>query len=252
MATTHLIPKEGGVQAMRLLPRAVLLLSLAALVAGCASPSAPVAEPTPTAEPTFTVVGDNEIPAIVLTDTLHVLAQPDVTTRAPDSYTDLRVPVPSIGDIPGMLVAEASGASVDGRWQHPLPEGITGVVGTATFWVDVRGTVLNNPNPLAEGCFWQFRFITGGAQTGNSHFAPCVKENATVPEGLRQVTFTFDLPNVAVAPGGVLDFDFYTGDAGRAPDATIDLLTGSIVHDSRIEIVGLQLPVDGSALLSTT
>lgn len=234
-----------------MLRRLALPLTLLLLASGCTSPPAPGSEDeTTSATMTVTTVVGKRIEP-VFTDTLHLLPHPEATTQTPDSYTDLRVPIPSIGDTPSTIVAQVSGNPVEARWQHQLPEGVAGVVGTATFWVEVRGTVVNNPNPLIEGCFWQFRFITGGADTGNSHFAPCVKENATVEEGLREITFTFDLPNVVIAPGGMLDFDLYTGDAGRAPDATVDLLTASIVHDSRVEIAGLHLEVERALLLTT-
>lgn len=228
--------------------RLVALLAAVVLLAGCASQ--PSEEPAPTAVPqTFTAVADNRIAVPLVTDTLHLVRQPGFTARGPDSYTDVRLPVPAFSE----QATAATGATTERlEWRLQMDEDLNGLTGVATFWVDVRGTVLNNPMPLAEGCFWEFRFLTGDEQTGASHFAPCIKEAATVPEGVRELAFPFDLPAVAVPAGQTLRFELYTQDFGRAPDATVEVLTASVQHDSRVHLVGLRLPVPDQALLAPT
>jgi hypothetical protein len=198
---------------------------------------------------TFSVTGDNRIEPAVFTDTLHLLAFPDTTPAIPEAYDDLRLPIPGTADI---AASGTTGNAAMHEWRLHLGEDLQGVVGTATFWVDVRGSILNNPNPLVDHCFWEFRFLTGDVNTGESHFAPCGKENATIAQGVRPITFTFDLPAASVPAGQDLRFELYTQDFGRAPGATVDLLTGSVAHDSRVQLIGLRLPLDTGVLLATT
>jgi hypothetical protein len=223
-----------------------LLATLLFLLAGCAS--GPVDDDGDQASTTATttvttVVGERRVP--MFTDTLHLLERPTATIEAPDTYTDLRIPLEGLGE------GAVSAANGPDAWSFPLPDGLTGITGTATFWVEVQGTVLRNPNPGAGGCFWEFRFLTGDPQTGQSNFAPCVKEDVTVAEGLRAITFVFDLPAASVPAGGDLRFELYVQSVGKSPDARIDLLTGSIVHDSVVQVAGLRLPLDSTLLLSS-
>lgn len=236
-----------------MLARLALPLTIALLLSGCAGgPGSKTDQTSAVPSPTpVTVVADNRIAEPTFTDTLHLLAFPEATTRAPDAYTDLRVPIPGTADI-AVSGATAGAGAARSEWRMQLGQGLQGIVGTATFWVEVRGTVLTNPNPLADHCFWEFRFLTGDVNTGESHFAPCVKENATVAEGVRAIVFTFDLPAASIPAGQDLRFELYSQDFGRAPEATVDLLTGSIVHDSKVQLAGLVLPLDADALLTTT
>jgi hypothetical protein len=168
-----------------------------------------------------------------------------MTQQPPDDYSELRVPVPGFNDV---LASGASAGTVGPRvWSYDLPHDLVGLVGNVTFWVEVTGTVLNNPNPAAGGCFWQFRILTGEIDDGN--FSPCVVEGTTVAQGVRAIVFPIDLPNVGWKAGKHLDFELYTQDFGRDPDAKVELLTYSIDRDSRMSIVGLQLPLDPSLLL---
>ena len=227
-------------------PVSMLALGLL-LLAGCStSPEESLAEPTGPAPTVTTTLGAPT--AQRFTDTLHFLAFPAMTQQPPDDFAELRFPVPGFNDV---LQSGASAGAVNQHvWSYDLPQDLVGVVGNVTFWVEVKGTVLNNPNPGAGGCFWQFRILTGDIDDGN--FSPCVVEGTTVAPGLRAITFPIDLPSVTWPAGKHLDFEFYTQDFGRDPDAKVEMLTYSIDHDSRMSIVGLQLPLDPSLLVQST
>lgn len=227
-------------------PFAALLLLL---LAGCSSsPDAEVDADPATPAPTYTtVVGEAVGPRF--TDALHLLARPDVTPKAPTGPNDIRLPVPGFRD---QLAGSASQGAVERQvWAYELPRDFDGLVGNATLWVEVQGTVLNNPNPLAGGCFWSLSLFTGGP-TGEGYPVGCLPEPATVATGIRELQFPIDLPSVSLSAGTRLEFEFYTNDFGRSPDAAIDVLTYSVAHDSRIRFVGLELPLDDSLLLPTT
>lgn len=231
--------------------KALALLALAALlVSGCSSgpgedPATDVATTTPTV--TTSVGAGPAVPR--LTDTLHFLAHPSLTQQPPDDYSELRIPIPVFA---AGLAQSATGGAARQMWSYELPQDLAGVVGNVTFWVEVKGTVLNNPNPLVGGCFWEFRMIVDPDAVDGAKYAPCVPEGSTVAPGVRAVTFPFDFPGVSLTAGQAVQFDFYTQDFGRDPDASVDLLTYSIDHDSRLHLVGLQVPLDGSLLLQAS
>src|SRR5690242_1855359 len=102
------------------------LLALAAsvlLLSGCTSPTSDQSHQASTTAPTTvtTVVGELRPP--VLTDTLHLLQRPAVTLQAPDSFTDLRIPLQGLSD--GLATA-ANGGDV---WSYKLDDGLTGISG---------------------------------------------------------------------------------------------------------------------------
>jgi hypothetical protein len=228
--------------------RLVCLLAFAfLLLAGCSSGPEASTEPSAPAPTVATTLGASPTTPLV-TDTLHFLAFPAMTQQPPDDYAELRFPVPGFNDV---LQSGASAGTVNQHvWSYDLPQDLVGVFGNVTFWVEVKGTVLNNPNPGAGGCFWEFRILTGEIDDGN--FSPCVVEGTTVAPGLRAITFPIDLPGASWPAGKHVDFEFYTQDFGRDPDAKVELLTYSIDHDSRMSIAGLRLPLDPSLLLETT
>lgn len=202
--------------------------------------------PTPTPTVT-TIVGAPVAPR--LTDTLHFLEPPMMTQQPPDDFTEVRIPIPAFAT---GLALGATGAAPRQMWSYEMPQDLSGLVGNVTFWVEVRGTVLNNPNPLAGGCFWEFRIIVDPNAVDGAKYAPCVAEGAAVAPGVREIVFPFDFPGLPLKAGQRVDFDFYTQDFGRDPDAKVDLLTYSIDHDSRMSLAGLQVLLDPSLLLQTT
>ncbi|MEA3136975.1 MAG: hypothetical protein QOJ26_1792 [Thermoplasmata archaeon] len=229
----------------------VVLLALAVLLlAGCsnAPDAAGAGADSTTPAPTYTtVVGKATGPAF--TDALHLLARPDVTPKPPTGPNDLRLAVPGFSN---QLAGAASQGAVERQvWAYELPRDFDGLVGNASLWVEVKGTVVNNPNPLAGGCFWSLSLFTGGV-AGDGYPVGCLPEPTTVAPGVRELQFPIDLPSVSLSAGTRLEFEFYTNDFGRSPDAAIDVLTYSVAHDSRIRFVGLELPLDSSLLLQAT
>ena len=228
-------------------PLAVLAF-VALFVSGCSS--APdddadggVATPPPTVT---TTVGAPLAPR--LTDTLHFLEHPSLTQQPPDDFSEVRIPIPAFAT---GLALGATGAAPRQMWSYEMPQDLPGLVGNVTFWVEVKGTVLNNPNPLVGGCFWEFRMIVDPVAVDGAKYAPCGTEGPTVAPGVREIVFSFDFPGLSLQAGQLVAFDFYTQDFGRDPDAKVDLLTYSIDRDSRMHLVGLQVPLDPSLLLQT-
>lgn len=228
---------------------ATSLLLLAAFLSGCASkPAGDGAGATPAA--TYTVVaGGTPPPAATTTDTLHLLDRPHLTTRAPRPGDDVvRVPIDSTF---GQTVSGMGTNSFADTWNFTLPTGVQGFVGNATMLAEVTGTLVNNPIPTADGCFWALSVVAGSVQTGEFHDLGCVREPAQVQAGRHQLSFPFTLADVSWPAGTELHFELHTQEEGpRAPGAGAELLTGAVDADSRIQVYGLKLPIDPPALLA--
>jgi hypothetical protein len=224
-----------------------LLLAAAFLLAGCSSPPDPAGTATEadsTSQGTFTVVGDNQVDAPLFTDTYHFLAQPGVTPHAPDAYEPVRIPVTSIYD------RYATFPATPPTWDFALPQDVQGLIGTATVWVEVTGTVTGNPfsQTPTGGCFWSLD------ATVNGDFVPlgCLTEGLQVQPGIYELHLVFSHPDRSFPAGTQFQVSFTTGEfAARAPGTTVDVLTASIQYDSVLQIYGLRLPLDQALLLSS-
>ena len=223
-------------------------LLAAALLAGCAQSGEPAQEPPQT----FTTTATPAPVAKLTTDTFHLLARPDMTTRAPTAQEPIRVPIDSFFN---QTVAHGPTGAFRDTWDTTLPAPVHGFVGNATLVVEVTGTLVADPRTalFGPGCFWTLSVVAGSFETGDSQGLGCVKAASTVGPGLYTLAFPFSLTEVSWDAGTVLHFQLHTYEQGaRAPGAKAELLTGSVAHDSTIRVLGLRLPVDPSLLLQAT
>lgn len=223
---------------MRAVVSAFVLTSL--LLAGCSAQEkhvAPEGAPAPTQ--TFTVVGDNRI-APTTTDTLHLLAKPRLTPLPPNTDELVRVPVESRSLDPS--------AEAPMPWSFRLPNDLSGFVATATFYVEVKGTLTGNPFSMTTGgCFWSLDALAGTERAGS-----CLTEDLQIEAGMYELVFEFVKEDLAWTAGTQVHLELVTFESGpRAPDASVELLTGAIGYDSRIRIYGIEQPLDAGALLLT-
>ena len=232
-----------------------LLATLLFLLAGCASGPSPGEEATSaTTAPTFTVTGDNRIAAPRFTDTYHFLAQPDVTPTPPDAYEPVRVPVPSLYGRSLEIATTPPTEEVPAppSWNFTLAQDLDGIVGTATVWVEVTGTVTGNPfsQTPTGGCFWTLDAIVDGST--DSVLLGCLMEDMQVEPGIYELHMAFSHPDLAFPAGTGFHVEFRTGEAvARSPGTTVEMLTASIPYDSVLQVYGLQLPLEDALLLTT-
>lgn len=223
----------------RALPATVL--ALVPLMAGCASPGD--GEPAPaTPSATYSVVGDNRVSPVLVSDTYHLLAQPDVAPRAPTGTETVRVPVGSA--FAPTKVTQPS----DDAWRLVLPHDVGGLVGTARLWVEVKGPLLGNPfSGVTGGCFWSLDVAAQGEEYGLA----CLPEEMQVREGVHELVFTFAHADRAYPAGTVLALTFEALEwVERSPGTTVEVLTGSAEFDSSVQLYGLELPLDEGLLLA--
>ncbi|MHB1260955.1 MAG: hypothetical protein ACYC2H_04485 [Thermoplasmatota archaeon] len=223
----------------------LLALPLAAMVllSGC-STNAPSGQEGPAPTTAFTITGDNRIVEPLFTDTYHFLAQPGVTPAPPDAVESVRVPVTSLYDRTMGLPAEPP------TWDFAIPQDVQALMGTATIWVEVTGTVTGNPfsQTPTGGCFWCLNALVNGELVGLGSLT----EDLQVQPGTYELHFTFSYADRSYPAGTEFQVHFTTGEwVARPPGTTVEMLTASIQNDSFLQIYGLELPLE-TTLLATT
>lgn len=168
-----------------------------------------------------------------------------MTPTPPDAYEPMRIPVTSLYDR-----TTAVPPPEPPTWDFALPQDLQGLIGTATLWVEVTGTVAGNPfaQPPTNGCFWCLDALVNGEFVGLGSLT----EDLQVEPGMYELRFAFSYPERSLPAGTEFKVQFTTGEwVARSPGTTVEMLTASIQYDSFLQIYGLELPLD-ETLLSTT
>jgi hypothetical protein len=232
------------------------LLTVVPLIAGCFGGD-PAPEESTTATSTFGVtVGRPQEPKPPrLTNTLHFLDAQTLSTVAPDSYEPLRIPIYSPLAQPGSTRLTL--------WNFTWPADVSAIRGVLHLTVEIQGTVAGSPyTATSDGdfCFWVV-YIEVYDPAANAiqrdergNTTPCGEEPAIVPEGVRRLELPFELPGTSFATGDIATIQISAESYGQAPDARVDLLTGSITKDSTITFEGVGWPegLEQVTLLTTT
>lgn len=231
---------SGSLGMVRVMVAATLLMLG---LAGC-STGQEVAIETPTPSATSSSAAASVAPPVpLLTDTLYLLDAPHMAATLNARTEPFRSPVPSAADqVSGIL-----GASPILKWSMPRPN-LTALAGSAIIWVDVQGFVAHQD--ATNPCFWQLSLRLDRDDGGfYATSAGCVEEPAVVPEGIRAIEFAFEGIDVSSFVGEELSIQLTTTALAAAPGATVSALSGSLEHDSRLTVVGIQVPLDTQTLL---
>lgn len=231
---------EGGSPGMLRRPVAAAL-PLLVLLAGCSSPPAEEAAPSPTTAFTSTATLSLLPGPEPTSDTMYLLDAPHMQAAPPAGPT-VRAAVPSLAD-----QLQASGGA-EAEWTFPRDQ-LRVLEGNLTFWVEVRGSVLNPNVPFGGGtsCFWTALLLVkdGNASSGVGN---CADEPNVVPEGVREIRIGFGAADIGDVVGDTLavrlsNSGVYSG------QATVEVLAGSPEHASRLALRGLSLPLDTQTYL---
>jgi hypothetical protein len=174
---------------------------------------------------------------------LHLLDAPHMAATLNARSQPFRSAVPSSADNFGGILGLVEVL----KWSMPRPN-LTALAGSAIIWVDVQGPVAHQD--ATNPCFWQlsmrlerddggFYQVSGG----------CVEEPAIVPEGIRAIEFAFEGVDFSTFEGQTLSIVLTTTAVANAPGSTVSAMSGSIENDSRVTVVGLQVPLDTQTLL---
>jgi hypothetical protein len=224
-----------------------LLLLAGIPLAGCVGQGQD--EPAATSSgPLFTATATRSLLPVAdpTTDTMYLLGSPHMSAALPVGPT-VRTPLPSYRDAFEASLAQGN-SNLGVPWTLPR-DGLQVLEGNATLWIEVKGTVTNPNTPYAGGgCFWNVFLRAEASDGGYSGSVECLDEPTVVPAGVRALNVTFDAIDVRGVVGDTLSIAVYTSGI-YGSDATVELLSGSAEHPSRLSLRGLALPLDTETFL---
>lgn len=212
----------------------VLLASLALLLAGCSDGGDPPVAAPPTASASSST--GPAPPPVPVTDTLHLLAGPRMTT-VPPTGSDERTPV-GFGD--GGPDGNQAGAAL---WAHQVTRPANVTAAEVHVWVDVKEQLVDVPGtPLREACTWRLETRIGQDQ---EPIVSCVNEPAgVVPVGVKELVFNLVLQGpIELEANETVSITLSRSAFSPSPNNSVDALAGSPDHDSRVVLKGLREPV---------
>lgn len=219
---------------------AVVLLSLAFLLAGCSgdgggdgSAGGSVSAPSTSATSTGPAP-----PPVPRTDTLHFLLAPAMTP-VPPTGSDERSPVLTGFNGPGGGQQE-TGAS----WSYQVTERTNVTAGEVRVWVEIKEQMLPSVfgNPFDPPCTWELTTTLGA---GGAEIENCLNEPpGPIAPGIKELVFTLVLESPSgLEPGQTITVTLERTAFSASPNNAVDALSGSAEHDSRIRLAGLKEPV---------
>lgn len=218
-------------------------------LAGCFSPiestSTTSTVPSTTAASTTTTAVVTHPLLPIATDTLHLLANPDFTPNKPTQASDIVVPILS-----AQQLAAQGTQVVNSDWNFTLPKDISILKANLTLWVDVEGAVVGDPLPTANGCFWGVNIDIKDNLQAQATTKGCAVEPLQVPNGIRAINIPLPLAQGPFTKGTTFIVQLTSNAFVQPPGSMVNLLTGSIVHDSTITVDGLQIPLNPASLLA--
>jgi hypothetical protein len=168
---------------------------------------------------------------------------PHIRATPPQGNDEIRVPVRS------NAIPVSTDGGVTRNWTIPRPPALSFLTGTARFFIEVQGVVVN-PNQ-SDPCFWRAYLYapvdsSSGTVVGTDHSA-CASEAAVLPAGTHAITVTFAGQPI---PAGAADHLVLVlvNNAVLAPGASVSVVTGTPDVDSTVSINGLQLPITTQTL----
>ncbi len=231
---------------MRILPLVVVVL----LLAGCASSSSPSSTSSTSASGASSSASIKPVVVVPPTDTLHFLANANLTAKAPKSNGDPnQTALAASGFGPGG--GGGQGGGTNGRWEHPLAADETFAGYEAHIWVRVTDQLVAAPDS-PFGCAWSLGISVRAAGAGNNQGSSKVQYTAacsgpagpTIQPGDYELVFHADAPNsgTGVAPGDVLRLQLARTGTSPTPNNSVVVLSGTTAFDSRVTFSGLKEP----------
>lgn len=209
--------------------RPVLVLVVAAAIAGCTSGGEPAKAPagpgTTPPEPTGSQGGGPPLPG--LTDTLYLLVAPHASGKPPTSAGSWSADVPASSD---PLAAPL-------EWRLP-PVRLATYTVTGSVWVEVQGPVY----ATSPDCFWAPSLAALDGQGNGVVAFGCIAEPLAVGPGVRRLDFSILLTADDLEPTR-LTFGLSAASV-IPPGSSVQVLASSAEHPSRVTVAGLQVPLD--------
>lgn len=223
----------------------VAALLTATLLAGCSDPSGSgAADGGGAATMTTTTTGPPPKPAVT-TDTLHLLAAPEMGLAPPDGSSDIETG--TAGNFgPG------SGGRDNGppsQWQYVAKANSNVTAAEIHVWINVKEQLIQPPNldPRTPGqppCTWYVRLSLGSDAEPVTH---CLSESpGPIPTGTKELVFNLDALDAELETNETVSFLFGRQVFSASQEDAVAVLSGTSDHDSRLVLKGLKEIVPGA------
>jgi hypothetical protein len=210
---------------------ALALLACCLVLSGCSSNKA--ATP-PAVVPSLSSPSGPPPPPPPTSDTLHLMAPPEMLTALPSGGSESATPVGfGGGNGPGQQ------QMVNGKWSYLVKHSTNVTGGEAHIWVNVKETLIEESNPAQPQCSWRLVLAVG---SDNNPITPCINEaTGPVNPGIKELVFalTVDSP-IQTEANETVTVQLQRSGFSASTNNAVDLLSGSSDHDSRIQLKGLK------------
>ena len=216
--------------------RIVLALLLVALsLAGC-SDGGGSDDPADAPSVSATTTGPPPKP-VVTSDTLHLLALPDMAPVLPEGSNEYSTPTMS-GNFGGG--GGGQGDDEPEGWSYEVQQATNVTGGEIRIWVEIVETMYQVPDPRPDStCTWILQLELGA---DNDADVPCLTEPAgPINPGTKELVFSFLATDAFELEQNETVFVRLDRRAfSLSTNNAVNILSGSEAHDSRVQLDGLK------------
>jgi hypothetical protein len=174
-------------------------------------------------------------PPVPTSDTLHLLAAPQMAPRLPSGSTESATPV-TVGNF------GQPGPQAGALWTYQVKEHTNVSAGEVHVWIDIKETLVDNPGtPQQPQCTWR---LTTAIGADIQPIRSCINEPAgPIAAGTKELVYTLVLESpVELEANETVSVRLDRSAFSPSPNNSVDALSGSADHDSRITLKGLKEP----------
>ena len=175
---------------------------------------------------------------MVLSDTLHLLAPPDMAPALPEGSSEVSTPTSTFGGGPGQDENPA-------QWSYQLTGSGNVSNAVVTVWIEIVDTLFppapNPTNPAGSSCAWYVSLALGA--DSQPRFACLSEPVGPINPGTKELVFALVGLDAELEQNETVTLAFGRNAFSPSPENSVFVLSGSAEHDSRIELKGLGEPV---------
>lgn len=220
---------------LRFAPALLAAALLALALAGCSGGSpdtGPSGGPTSSSSTMASTA-----PPVPTSDTLHFLAAPQMVPRLPSGSPETATPV-TVGNFGQNGGPQPTGA----EWTYAVKAATNVTAGEVHLWINVKETLFDSPGtPQQPQCTWR---LTTSIGADVPPIVSCVNEPAgPINPGTKELTYPLVLDaSVELEGNETIRVRLDRSAFSLSPNNSVDALSGSADHDSRILLKGLKEP----------
>lgn len=175
----------------------------------------------------------------VLSDTLHLLAAPDMALVLPDGGSEQRTG--TAGDFGG---PGGGGGGQDGptaQWAYQVGANSSVTAAEIHLWIEIVDTLTPfPPNPFQQGqqCTWMVQLALGA--DGEPHTGCLNDPPGPINPGTRELVFDLVGLDADLEVNETINFAFRRAAFSASPEDSVYVLSGTEKYDSRLVLAGLK------------